>query len=219
MNREVEKGMGVVYHEMGHFIGYYLSNQSSETSLGQVDKIELGLLNNCTFAKIKHFHVENILVESKRILEDTSNIERTVAWFVEVISGCTFQILFEKKEFNNCFGVDPNKIGSVDFNNLSVIRNVSFFNWSFNDIHEIQKDYQKIIEKDMLILKVKPIVDKYLKEIDKNQDHQIQIKDSQLRELYSNIDGLINKKIIDSYLKIIEKYKLKFKKKLSTTKN
>ena len=96
--KHIEDGKGTIYHELGHVFGYCLSNKSSKTSLGEIEKIEIGVLNNCVSPKKTFYHISDLLVEREIILKNTSFINRTFAWFIEVISGCTFQILFEKNK-------------------------------------------------------------------------------------------------------------------------
>lgn len=209
---KIEEGKGVVYHELGHLLAYCLSNKSENSSLGEVELIQIGFNINSVNPKKYFYHFENVFNQRNEILENTSKIERTIAWFIEVISGCTFQILYENLEFKNCFGAEDYKIGSVDFNNLSVIRNLSFFKWTFNDIYSLQIDYQDLIKKFNIIFLLRPLVDSLTKRIEDSQDNQLKIECNELYLIIEEINQLLTAKLIEEYLELIHRYKLKFTK-------
>ena len=71
-------------------------------------KIDLGYHNFITPSQ-KIYHIENLLSEMKDVFEETKNVKRTIAWFLEVISGCDFETEFEKTNFSDCFCFNSNE--------------------------------------------------------------------------------------------------------------
>ncbi len=127
--------------------------------------------------------------------------------FIEVIAGCTFQCCFQNVDFKYCFGHEQEKIGSVDFANLSVVRPISLFNWTFDQIFEMQKDLKKFIVKHDLIQKIKPIVEDLKLEVKNSQNSQISLHGKELEQLNLRLKKTLNNKIVRDYLDMILIYK------------
>lgn len=206
IEKQIENGQGVIYHELGHLFAYLLANKNIRTNLGKVKRFETGFIYNRVTPMEKYYHSDNISKDKNEIAEATLKTERTLAWFVEVIAGCTFQCSFEQIEFNHCFGPQKEKIGSLDFGNLNVIRNLSSFEWKFCHINLIQKDFEDIIEKYQIINKLEPIVSQIKKCLLHSSENQIYYENEELNNLTQKLDELITTEIINDYLKLIEKY-------------
>ncbi len=130
---------GVVYHEIGHLVGYLLSNENEQTKLGELSEIEFKEGASRVVPKNRLYHFENINKEKDAIIQNAANIERTLAWFIEVLMGCVFQSLFEGKDFTECFGYEDGKSGRLDFMNLTAIKPFTDFNhWGFADIVKLK---------------------------------------------------------------------------------
>lgn len=119
IDQVIENGQGMFYHELGHLFSYYLANRTECTKLGKVEKFEVGLEMNRVRPSEKIYHFEQTKSVREIITLNTQNVDRTIAWFIEVIAGCTFQCCFEAKDFKLCFGGESGKIGATDFFNLS----------------------------------------------------------------------------------------------------
>ena len=203
----IEEEEGTIYHELGHVFGYCLSNKSTATTLGEISKIEIGISQNFVYPKTRLYHVENAMVEREIITQNTANIDRTLAWFIEVISGCTFQVVFENQFFKNCYGPEKWKIGNIDFCNMSVIRNISSFTWTFDDIFNLQSDYEKFLKDNQIIDKIKFLVDEIIINLKNTSNYQLEIIDNDLEKIIHKTNSIITQKILDEYLQLIEKYK------------
>lgn len=204
--KTVKANQGIIYHELGHLYGYRLAHKHSKTNLGNVKRVEIGFLVNCVLPEKTYYHVENIFENRKEILKNTSKVERTIAWFIEVIAGCTFQCCFENNQFRYCFGSQNGKIGQIDYGNLSVIRNLSSFHWTFDEIYQIQKDFEDIIIEHQIINDLNIIVSEFENHLINDTRNQIILKNQELNELVEKIDKLITPNIINEYQKLIKKY-------------
>lgn len=207
---KIEKGQGIIYHELGHLIGYILSNKNKKTALGEVESFEVGFKLNRVSPKHRIYHVENILLEQEEIKINTSNIERTIAWFIEVIAGCTFQIIFEKKDFKLCFGPNEKMIGYIDLTNLSVIRKISSFSWTFDDIYELQENFQTIIERHEVVENLSELVQNIKYQLLNKKENQIEFRNNDLIMLEKEVEKVLVEKLEMEYLNIIESFKGKF---------
>ncbi|RDI14505.1 hypothetical protein [Flavobacterium sp. AG291] len=208
--QRIEKGKDTVYHELGHLLGYCLSNKFNITDLGEVELIQIGLNINSVNPKKHFYNIKNFFDQRNEIFENTSNIDRTLAWFIEVVSGCTFQIIYENTNFKNCFGAEDYKIESIDFNNLNVIRNISFFKWTFDDIYSLQSDYQNLIERFNIVPLLQPLVEKLIENIKNSADNQLLIKGDELKYIIIEINSFLTEEFINEYFELIKKYKSKF---------
>jgi hypothetical protein len=205
--QKIENGQGTIYHELGHLIAYCLSNRNAKTALGEILSFEVGFKLNRVAPKQRIYHVENILLQREEIKSNTSNIERTVAWFIEVIAGCTFQVVFEKKDFNLCFGNNPKMTGYIDLSNLSVIRNISYFRWTFDDIYSLQKDLQTIIEKYNVVENLNVMVENLKLQLLKSENNQLEFRNNDLKNIEIEVEKLIGAELEIEYFSLIEKFK------------
>lgn len=204
---QIEKEQGLIYHELGHVFGYCLSNQFSSFSLGRIKLLEIGT-SNCVTPKNTIYHFENPLKQKDDVFTNTSNIERTFAWFIEVISGCTFQSIFENRKFKDCFVPKNSSDRFQDFCNMSVIRNFSAFSWTFDNIYKLQSDYQKILKQNNIIPLISPIVDELKITLKNHPRNQLEFYGDELEKLVNEIDILIPIVVIKEYYDLIQKYKL-----------
>ncbi|SOC81571.1 hypothetical protein SAMN06296241_3150 [Salinimicrobium sediminis] len=207
IDKKLEFINSTVYHELGHVLGYCLAEKSEKTSLGPIQYIELGFPNNFVTPKTSYYHEEgNILEELDRFKEATSNIPRTIAWFIEVILGCTLEALYESKEFKTCFSFGSNYNGHIDFSNLGLVRNVSSFNWNFDDIYELQEEVKILLIKTEILKKVETIVEGLLKRIGNSPGLQLRISDKEAIRLSEKVNSIISVDLQEGYDKIIKKH-------------
>jgi hypothetical protein len=207
IDKELEFIKSTVYHELGHVLGYCLAGKSEKTDLGEIKYIELGFPNNFVTPKISYYHEEkNILEEIDRFKKTTSNTQRTTAWFIEVILGCTTQVIFENLNFKSCFGHSRDFNGRIDFSNLSLVRNVSSFTWNFDDIYELQKELQIILTDDDLVIKLEEIVCNLLEKIRVVPKLQLKLSSEEVKTLSNEINLKISTNLYKQYLSLINKY-------------
>lgn len=197
----------IIYHELGHLFGYRLARKNPQTDLEEVVKFEVGQTRNCVSTS-KPYYQLNLLDSKDEILANTSKIERTLAWFIAVIAGCTMQCCFEKKRFNFCF--QNGQTGQHDFRSLSVIRPLSSFTWTFDDIFQLQNEFENIIQKHHIISVLEPIVIDVEANIINTSEKQICLENQALKGLVEKIDRLIKPVIIDDYLNLVNKFKAKY---------
>ena len=190
----------ILIHEFGHLFGYCLANKSEITFFCKPSKIDLGYHNFITPSQ-KIYHIENLLSEMKDVFEETKNVKRTIAWFLEVISGCDFETEFEKTNFSDCFCFISNCTGSLDFGNLSVIRPLSYFNWTFEDIFDLQIEYRNLLNQFGIYEKIKIIVEDFLK-VNGQKDFYI-IENVELDKYENELSKYISEEMYSSYLKLI----------------
>jgi len=203
-----------VYHELGHVTGYALANKKIITKLGKIKYLEIGLKRNLITPSVTYYHIEHNITESTpRLQEATTNIKRTIAWFIEVLFGCTLQTIFEKTEFKLCFGQHKNFNGSLDYNNISNLRLVSQFKWNIQEIYDLQKDLEEIIYNEKYIHSIKPIVKNILNQIEIAESHQVIFSPEQILLLETEIDNLISSNFVKNYELLIEKHTQVFTRK------
>lgn len=195
-----------IYHELGHVFGYVLSNKAKETSLGQINSMHLGQDKNCVIPVNLLYHSEKIMDDKDKIKINTSNIDRTIAWFIEVLLGCTFECEYIEYNFKDCF----NSYGIKDNHNILSIRDLSYFKWDYNDIFDLQNKLKVIIEQDKIINKISPLVDKLLEEINTIDTNQLVYTGEDLEQLINDVNYYITDCLYSNYLDIISIFKLKF---------
>ncbi|WP_282018158.1 hypothetical protein [Salegentibacter mishustinae] len=204
IEEKIDSGQGVIYHELGHLFAYYLANQNSNTKLGKVQKLEIGFLMNRVVPEDRLYHFEQSEEDRQKVKQNTRNIDRTIAWFIENIAGCTFQTIFEKVKFENCF---KGKLGEIDFGNLSAIRKFSAFNWDFHQLYDLQNDLEKLLIQHQIIEKFKPLVNHIKKKLFQSTEQQLTFENEKLEDLTSAFQDIINTNFQSEYLDIISKYK------------
>lgn len=193
----------VLLHEFGHLFGYCLANKNDETFFCRPIEIGLGYKNFITPSK-KIYHIENLMQDREQVFENTKNIKKTIAWFIEVISGCDFETEYEKTNFDFCFCSNSRCSGSLDFGNLSVIRNISFFKWSFAHIFALQDSYRKLLLEYNIYIHLNEFTEEFLKEYGEKDFHIIE-KD-ELQRYIEKFNNLISEELNKSYLKLIEEF-------------
>ncbi|QXP58184.1 hypothetical protein [Olleya sp. HaHaR_3_96] len=214
IEQKLEYIKSTVYHELGHLTGYCLASKFEDTDLGNVKTFEIGFPKNIVVPAKSFYHVEHdLLKEQERIKKETENIPRTIAWFIEVISGCTFQSIVEKKHFKSCFGPTNNFNGYLDFSNLAIVRNVSSFYWNFDELQELQSELLKTLIDSEFVQKLEPIVQKLLDGIKSAPLLQLKLKPSEIENLTNQINEIIPIKLLTDYKEIVNKYTFTFSKK------
>ncbi|WP_100616419.1 EF-Tu C-terminal domain-related protein [Confluentibacter citreus] len=214
IEQKLEYIKSTVFHELGHLTGYCLASKYEETDLGNVKSFEIGFPKNIVVPTKSFYHIElDLLKEQDRIKKETENIPRTVAWFIEVISGCTFQSIVEKKHFKSCFGFGNNFDGHLDFSNLAIVRNVSSFNWNFDELHELQNEFLKTLIDHSFVQNLEPIVQELLNRIRLAPLLQLKLNPSEIENLTNQIHNSIPKKLLNDYKEIVDKYTFVFSRK------
>lgn len=204
----IENGIGSIYHEVGHVFGYCLANQNSSTYLGEITEFSIGIIKSCVGVENSFYHFKDLKLERDRIYSNTSNRERTVAWFLEVISGCTFQAYFEKKDFQLCFGPEENKGGNNDFYNISAIRQISNLKFNFEDIYTLQNKYLQLIMKHDLIEKFLPLITGIKNELLESDSIQINYEKDRIIYYFNQCKELISDELYEDYRIIIDEFQI-----------
>lgn len=199
---EINSFKKVIYHELGHVLGYILSNKSNITKLGPIKSIEIGAERNCVTPLYLIYHSD----DKETIKTNTRNIDRTIAWFIEVILGCTLECCFSSYDFKDCYNEKNN--GRFDFTNMASIRTSSSFIWQFEDVYKMQILLQAKIKEYNILSEISPIVDTLLNEICLNETNQLQILGDELEKIYINIEEKISKDFYSDYLNLISNFKL-----------
>ncbi len=205
IEKTIQNGIGTIYHEIGHLFAYLLAGMSNDTTLGSIRSFETGLQKNCVIPEEFPYHINNPIKDKVQIEESTKNIKRTIAWFIEVISGCTFQCLKEDKHFDFCFGIEDSKLGKIDFSNLSVIRNISSFTWTFDDIYALNNEYTAIIKKHNVIQSLESLVNEISTKL-LIHPHQISITNEDLDELCRSIETVNYEELLKEYMELVDRY-------------
>jgi hypothetical protein len=202
---DLEQKHKLIYHELGHLIGYILADKNPATSLGNIAKFEIGITNQ-VLPKDTLYHFGNFSEEWNKVFENTKNHERTLAWFIEVILGCTMQSLYENCDFTDCFGYEAPKTGSVDFANICAIQGILSFEFTFDLIYRLQVEIQNLIIKYDLLEKLKPVISNLKEYFFNSSDHQISLKEEELSRLIDTVDNLLELPFVDEYFHVINKY-------------
>lgn len=201
----IDKAKGVFYHETGHLIGYILSNKDDSTKLGKVKSLELGFQKNSVTPEIYLYHYSNYLKEGKYITENTRKVERTIAWFIEVILGCTFQYIYDGYPFLDCFR--NASLGQDDFHNLIAIQGLSSFKFKMEDIDFLQDKLRRIVEKHEIINKITIPVEELVTSLKSDPIHQIELSGKELDLYIYKIDKILPHEFYTDYLDLINWFK------------
>ena len=204
LKEKIDSGQGVIYHELGHLFGYFLANQNSNTKLGKVQKLEIGLLMNRVVPESRLYHFKQTEEDRQKVKQNTRNIERTISWFIENIAGCTFQTLFQKVKFEYCF---KGKLGIIDLSNLSAIRPFSAFNWNFHQLYDLQTDFETLLIQHEIVEKFEPLVNRIKEKLLQSEKQQLIFENEELEDLSSNFEEIIDTNFQSDYLELIYKYK------------
>lgn len=201
--------IGAIYHELGHLIGYILSNYNDSTNLGSVSEFNVGSSKNCVSPSENFYHFLNGLAnhdDRNRITENTKRIERTAAWIIEVILGCMAQTVYEDTDFEDCYGPQDRKLGKFDFGNINGVHVVNEFQYNKDVFDELVLKIRQLIVNYNLIEKIKFIVDDILKKLIESNSKQLYYYGEELEILIQQVKSLIDNDIVDSYMEIVENY-------------
>lgn len=198
--------IGTIYHELGHVFGYCLANKNKRTYLGELLEVSIGLKKSAVILANSYYHYEKPQKNIEAIRFNTSNKERTVAWFIEVISGCTFQAIYEDKDFDLCFGGEEYKIGYVDYSNVANIARYSSFYYSIQEICTMQKKYHHFLLNNKILDFFESKVDEFVSMLLKSSECQLSLNSQEIGELVTYIDENINEEIVNQYFEIVESF-------------
>ncbi|HCN50772.1 MAG TPA: hypothetical protein DIT10_17075 [Chryseobacterium sp.] len=202
----IQKGTGTIYHELGHVFGYCLANKNESTYLGEILEVSIGVKKSAVILTNSYYHYEELNKSIEEIRFNTSNKERTVAWFIEVISGCTFQAIYEEKDFNLCFGPYENQNGYADYSNVASIARYSSFHYTIDDICIMQKKYHQFILDNNVLDFLKPQINEISYMLRESNECQISFTNQQIVELVEYFNKIIDAKMLNEYLKIIDDF-------------
>lgn len=200
-----------IYHELGHILGYILANKNANTELGPIKIMKIGNNGNLVTPIKSFYHIEsNINEDIPRLKKETQNIERTIAWFIEVILGCSLQTIFEHKQFKTCFGLKLD--GGRDFKNISDLKLGSSFKWNIQEIYELQKELENILIKRNITDSLKKQADKILDKLLNDEYIQVVFTEENIKPLIAELEELISPEFYNEYCLLIKKYKEIFTK-------
>ncbi|WP_294311519.1 hypothetical protein [uncultured Chryseobacterium sp.] len=200
---KLEKGIGVIYHEVGHIFGYCLANQDENLYLGDIDLFCIGFEKNYVGCNSSLYHFEGNEGKTK-IKDNTKNFERTVAWIIEVVSGCTFQTLFEMCNFSKCFGPEDGKSGQIDASNIIAVKAYSTFKFTYNTILKIQSEYEKLLIKYKIIDQVYPIINDIKDKISRSPMFQINFNKDEIETYVNKCNEIITSEFYLDYQKLLK---------------
>lgn len=120
----------IIFHELGHVVGYMFANRSQDTNLGKY-KLTLGENNN-----VESFFNPYLISDQnswENVTESTRNTKRTIAYIIKGLLGSVFQSLYTGDAFKDIL----HQNGRNDFSNIKTLRSLSFFKWTTNEVEEI----------------------------------------------------------------------------------
>lgn len=198
--------IGTILHELGHVLGYILSNSLQGAKLGEIRSVEIGNEKNCVTPKIGVYHFA--IGEENKIIENTKNIPRTLAWFVEVLLGCTIHCVYENREINSCFAHGKN--GNQDFINMAAIRALSSFTWKFDEIDTILYELNSIIQNRKVIEALMPIAKKIHQRLVASESGQLSYTGEELKELVFDVENSITTELKQDFQSLIKFWHLQY---------
>lgn len=205
-HEKLEKGIGAIYHEIGHVSGYCLANKDENLRLGNITSLCIGFERNYVGCDLSLYHFDGPVEGKTKIKKNTENFERTIAWIIEVISGCTFQILFENFSFNKCFGPEDRKLGQFDAFNIIAIKPYSSYIFTYDTVLEIQNAYEKLLIKYKIIEKVSPIINDIKSQISRSPKFQIDFDKDQIEIYVNRCNEILSNEFYLEYRKLIKSF-------------
>jgi|GEM_PF-1099518 len=218
----LEQGKGIIYHELGHLLGYILANANEATVLGKVKECSVGLHKNCVIPKIYIYHIDNMPTdpndpdyndrlkeEMNKIKNNTKNLPRTIAWVCEVYLGCVMQCAFEEVNFSVC----AKKTGQLDLTNLSFVRTASYYTLDITILKPLCEELERFVKSNDILDKLKPYVQRIQNEISETDNFQKTYEGNNLELLYNSVSEILDDDMRTSYLKMIIDYSKKLKPK------
>jgi len=203
---QLEQNKGTIYHELGHLIGYLLSANKNESNLGEILEFNIGLKNNSVTPKENYYHLIHPVNDRERVRKNTKNIIKKISWIIEVILGCLTQSIYENAKFEDCFGIEPKKLGYHDFSNLSMVNNLSHFRFNKLFIENLKIALQGFIIDNNLIEKLDSIVNEIISDLIKTDDFQKTYKNEELLKLLEKISEIFDEELLLSYNNIIKNH-------------
>ena len=151
------------YHELGHIVGYILSESDTESSLGGIKRLTLSFNINSVSGNESLYNIptkeynpqESISTVRMLISGRTRNIKRTLSYFIEVMSGCIFESMIRGVHIESCFSAKGN--GKKDINNMASIRSISHFDWTFKEMNQLAAELRTLYEKYNILQRLEPI--------------------------------------------------------------
>ena len=215
MNRLIKEqiarhGQNTICHELGHVIGYCLSFSQSNTNLGNILHVRIGSSINEVVPLNNSFHVAQINENEdleRKIRENITKKELVIAWFIEVLLGCTFQSLYEKKDFEKCF--DEKGLGKKDLENINDFLEFSELKVDIKFLLAIQKDLVQIIEYYKIIESLDPLIEEIVEDLIESNTVQLIFKSDNLDLLIEKLNRIISTEFLGDYIKIVNKYSIK----------
>ena len=202
---------GKVYHELGHLFGYLLSYGEDNNSLGHVEKINIGFELSSVVPSHSLYHV--IDLNNKNELEilkyNLMNKKRTIAWFIEVIAGCTFESICKNKELYNCFN-DRQGNGSIDYMNINKIKDKFAYGVTMYDFNTLGLEFKTICVKHNIIPLVHSIANELFDNVIANNNKQHSVTGKELTKLEYKLNKIISNEMRTDYNDLIEKWLIYF---------
>lgn len=211
LESKIEGGRKTVYHEIGHIIGYILSDELEQDGLGQIEEFNIGFNLMIVISVSPRFHYNSIMEEREQIFKDTSNVLQTTAWFFEVLSGCCLQTLYDKNGALRCLETN----GKIDEGNMLAIRNLSAFTWTWDDIKMLIVEIENLFKEFDLVNIFKKKTTSILFQIQNSDEKQLKFEGHELKELVTEINSLLPKDLKVKYNEIVRRYAGNFSKKIN----
>lgn len=150
-----------IFHEFGHLLIYIVANKKAKNHIGNVKTVQIGLYKNkiCPDVNLYYFELGK---PNLQIFENSKNTDRTLYWILLQLSGCLFESIYNKVEFNHLFCCKWECHGKTDYDNLYYFNIKSFFKINDSDIERLKINYLAILYKHSVFEKTNTYLEHFL---------------------------------------------------------
>ncbi|SHF01411.1 hypothetical protein [Chryseobacterium sp. OV279] len=150
-----------IFHEFGHLLVYIVANKNSETHIGNVKTVQIGLNKNKITPDINLYYFDP-MQQNLHIFNNSKNINRTIYWVILQFSGCLFESIYDDIDFNKLFCSRVECHGKTDFDNIYYFNIKSFFKITDTDIERIKSNYLEILYRHNIFEKTEKYLEHFL---------------------------------------------------------